>query len=346
MLIFAMLCVAIGAIIAAPILLFIPSKESIDENAMEYVDPEEEAVVPPVAPSDMDGNDTSTVNNDEETTAADVANSENTEDVPVVVVPVQETKPVQNPCIHLEIVMSIPTTNSSNIGNAEDTNAWSLTRVNKYGKKNTVKSSDTLPESSEANGNVTTHTFKRCVQPGVFTLAISDSGGDGLGSDGKGGYYITANDVTLGVSSFFFHEERMTFTLPFDAEETEYASRDGVADSPGEVDTVCTDDFFLAIKTDDNPSQTKWNVIDNDTGNQVLTGGPYELPYAVYTRRACLPDGSYTFTMTDDGGDGVCCNDGQGFFVLYKDGEPIVNSDGEFGNRTSTVFTLGDGDQR
>ncbi|KAL3811895.1 hypothetical protein ACHAXA_005561 [Cyclostephanos tholiformis] len=128
----------------------------------------------------------------------------------------------------------------------------------------------------------------------------------------------------------------MTFKLPFDAEDTK-SGDDG-------EEMVCTDDFFLAVSTDNNPGETTWNVIDNDTGDEVLAGGPYSLPMAVYTQRACLPNGSYTFTMLDDGGDGVCCNDGKGFFLLSKDGKTIVNSSGEYGAKNSIVFTLGDED--
>lgn len=46
--------------------------------------------------------------------------------------------------------------------------------------------------------------------------------------------------------------------------------------------------------------------------------------------------------MFDYGGDGVCSNDGQRFFVLSKDGETIVRSGGEFGKEKSTIFLLGD----
>ena len=238
-------------------------------------------------------------------------------------------------CIHLQIVMSTTEENSE-----QDTNTWSLTRVN--GDSNdkivTIKSSDFLPEQTDENDETgdSTHTFKKCVQPGLYTFTISDSSGNGLGTDGsKSGYYITANDVTLGVSSFFFHEEKMTFTLPLVPEEEN-------SSGGAEIDTVCTDDFFLAIKTDGNPNQTSWNVIDNDTQEEVLKGGPYDLPWTVYTHRACLPNGSYTFNMDDEGGDGVCCDDGKGFFVLQKDGKTIVKSDGEFGSEKSVGFALGE----
>ena len=190
------------------------------------------------------------------------------------------------------------------------------------------------------------HTFENCVPPGIYEFTISDSGSDGLGDNGKGGYYIAANGITLGVSSFFFHEEKMTFELPFDdaeIKEEEYSNSGGNAKN----DSACTDDFYLAIKTDGNPEETSWNVIDNDTGNQVLAGGPYSLKWAVYSHRACLPNGNYTFNIVDDGGDGVDGGDDnsgeKGFFVLSKDGETVLQSDGQFGPGTSIVFVLGDG---
>ena len=54
-------------------------------------------------------------------------------------------------------------------------------------------------------------------------------------------------------------------------------------DSDEEEGTVCSDDFFLAIQTDDNPNETTWNIIDDDSGKEVLAGGPYSLPLAMYT---------------------------------------------------------------
>jgi len=49
---------------------------------------------------------------------------------------------------------------------------------------------------------------------------------------------------------------------------------------------------------------------------------------------------NYTFNMHDLGGDGVCCDDGKGFFSLYKNGVEVVDSNGQFGNKNSTVFVV------
>ena len=144
-----------------------------------------------------------------------------------------------------------------------------------------IASSDTLcdivqsPSDNNDGGDIATRTYKRCVQPGAYTFAISDSAGDELGNDGQSGYYVEANGVMLGVSSFFYNEERMSFSLPFDANEDRHHHNDGDDD-----DSICTDDFVLAIRTDQNPGETTWNVVDDRTGRTVLRG-PYATPDAM-----------------------------------------------------------------
>lgn len=226
-------------------------------------------------------------------------------------------------CIHLEIIIATDSTTASESNPDGDVNEWSLVR---HGKNDHLIS---IAVSSELSPD-TVHHFQHCVQPGLFTFTVSDSGGDGLGTNGDGGYYIVADGVKLGVSSFFFHEDEMTFTLPFVGDEDD-----------GDGDTECADDFFLVIKTDGNPEEVTWNIVDNDSGDIVMEGGPYELSQAVYTKRACMVDGNYTFNIRDEGEDGVCCDNGYGLYMLYNEGELIANSDGQYGNEASTVFLLG-----
>jgi len=157
----------------------------------------------------------------------------------------------------------------------------------------------------------------------VYTFHISDSGGDGLGERGKTGYIINADGIDFGVSSWFLDDEQMTFSLPL-VEDVGF----------------CSDDFLLVVKTDDKPEETSWDVVDNDSGETVLRGGPYSLPQSVHTQRACLSDGNYTFNMHDLGGEGICCDNGKGFFSLYKNGVEVVDSNGQFGTKNSTVFVL------
>ncbi|EJK56827.1 hypothetical protein THAOC_23206 [Thalassiosira oceanica] len=121
----------------------------------------------------------------------------------------------------------------------------------------------------------------------------------------------------------------MTFTLPYEVKD----NADG--------GTSCSDDFFLAIKTDGKPNETSWNVVNRETGEKVLEGGNYEEPWAVYTQRACLPAGNYTLNMKDSGDDGLSdVGEGKGFFVLSQYGKTIVDSNGQIGSMKSFDFEV------
>lgn len=215
------------------------------------------------------------------------------------------------PCIQLKI-----TTEADK--ESTDLTLWKLTRAGEGDSTITIGAADVL--SSDGSNN-----FDECVDPGVYTFHISDSGGDGLGERGKTGYVINADGIDFGVSTWFLHDEKMTFSLPLvDDINTGY----------------CSDDFLLVIKTDDKPEETRWDVVNNDNGETVLRGGPYFLPQSIHTQRACLSDGSYTFNIHDSGGDGVCCNAGKGFFSLYRNGVEVVDSNGQYGNNNSAAFVL------
>lgn len=54
----------------------------------------------------------------------------------------------------------------------------------------------------------------------------------------------------------------------------------------------------------------------------------------VYSRRTCVPAGSYTFTVRDENG-GLCCRDGSGSYSVSIDGDEVV-SGGRFSTTTLT----------
>ena len=216
-----------------------------------------------------------------------------------------------SPCIQLKITTTADKEST-------DITPWSLTRSGENESTIVIRAADSLSFDDS-------NTFYKCVDPGLYTFHISDSGGDGLGERGKTGYIISADGIDFGVSTWFLDDEKMTFSLTL---------------VHGIDSGFCSDDFLLVIKTDNKPFQTRWDVIDNDYGETVLQGGPYSLPQSIHTQRACLSDGNYTFNMHDLGGDGVCCDDGKGFFSLYKNGVEVVDSNGEFGNKNSTVFVV------
>ncbi len=306
---FVSICLVIAGIVVAAFILkpWVKSSDSSANQAPENVDARDVGVDISDTASDMSesagaGMTDGAINGEVVTGSdAEIKNS----DV------IDEEDEVVTPCIQLKIKTEADKEST-------DITPWRLTRAGKDDSTITIGAADSLSFDDS-------NTFDECVDPGVYTFHISDSGGDGLGERGKTGYIISADGIDFGVSTWFLHDEKMTFSLPLVEE-----SNTG----------FCSDDFLLVIKTDNKPEEVYWDVVDNNNGETVLRGGPYSLPESIHTHRACLSDGNYTFHMNDLGGDGVCCDDGKGFFSLYHDEVELVDSNGQFGYKNSTIFVL------
>ncbi|CAJ1933884.1 unnamed protein product [Cylindrotheca closterium] len=147
---------------------------------------------------------------------------------------------------------------------------------------------------------------------GVHYLKFFDEFGDGF-CCGKGfGYYkVWYNNQLL------YHNNGETGT------ETE------VEISP---QMVCLEVFFhLTLETDRFGVETTWELRD-DSDSIVGSGGPYPGAFRLVEESVCATSfGTYTFTMFDSFGDGMCCDAGQaGGFKLYRDNEIKIESTGEF----------------
>merc|ERR1712176_1112109 len=92
------------------------------------------------------------------------------------------------------------------------------------------------------------------------------------------------------------------------------------------------------IKTDNYPAETSWTIQDNCGAGLVGSGSGYSAANADVSELLCLPDSEYTFTISDQYGDGICCGYGQGSYSLTVDGS-LVKSGGEF--TSSDDYTFG-----
>jgi hypothetical protein len=94
---------------------------------------------------------------------------------------------------------------------------------------------------------------------------------------------------------------------------------------------------------DNYASETSWTVT-NANGTVVANGGNYSsamngvnLPINL-----CLPTGCYTFNIYDSYGDGICCQYGQGNYVLVDDATGVMlASGGSFTYSETTSFCVG-----
>jgi len=94
----------------------------------------------------------------------------------------------------------------------------------------------------------------------------------------------------------------------------------------------------LAIQTDQYPSETSWEILD-DAGDIVSTGGGYGSPNTLHEESVCLSFGCYQFVIYDSFGDGICCDYGNGFFEL-TDNVNVSIQGGTFGSSESFNFCL------
>lgn len=87
----------------------------------------------------------------------------------------------------------------------------------------------------------------------------------------------------------------------------------------------------LQLKTDDFGSETRWEI-KNSSGTLFYTGGPYT-DFAggqTINENICLMPGCYQLSVEDLGGDGMCCQNGNGSFILYNSTNKSILSGSQF----------------
>ncbi|WP_430971780.1 hypothetical protein [Sunxiuqinia rutila] len=98
-------------------------------------------------------------------------------------------------------------------------------------------------------------------------------------------------------------------------------------------------EVILNITFDGYASECTWEILDAD--DEVITsGGPWADGTVSATSKHCLEDGTYTFKIYDEYGDGLTYPE-TGAASLVFDGNEIVHIDGDFGDTGSASFTLG-----
>ncbi|GAA4274226.1 zinc-dependent metalloprotease family protein [Aquimarina gracilis] len=116
---------------------------------------------------------------------------------------------------------------------------------------------------------------------------------------------------------------------------------DDVSVTTGTVTPPSCTDVDLSITLDNYPEETSWQI--TNSGNQVVaSGGTYgsQPDGSTVNITECLDAGTYTFTINDSYGDGICCRYGNGSYALTAGGTTLA-SGGSFGGSESTTFTVG-----
>jgi len=98
----------------------------------------------------------------------------------------------------------------------------------------------------------------------------------------------------------------------------------------------------IVIMLDNFPRETGWYITSKDSKITYMKRNPgYYRETKLITETIPLPEGSNAiFTITDEEGDGLCCENGEGYFQIYTaDGSLVVDENGTFeSSKSVNVF--------
>jgi hypothetical protein len=110
---------------------------------------------------------------------------------------------------------------------------------------------------------------------------------------------------------------------------------------PSSTPSMCPFSLLrLELKTDDYPDETSWKVVDLNTNEIVAEKslGEYTAKKTVHTESLCISNGCVEFTMQDSWSDGICCDNGTGFYKIFYNDELVLESGGKFGSSETTII--------
>merc|ERR1712232_943294 len=87
-------------------------------------------------------------------------------------------------------------------------------------------------------------------------------------------------------------------------------------------------------------AETSYDIKDS-SGDKIMEGGNYE-SVTTYTDSTCVADGSYTFTIYDEWGDGICCAYGSGSYSVKVNDEEVASGGSFSGNTEEKQFVVDD----
>jgi len=94
----------------------------------------------------------------------------------------------------------------------------------------------------------------------------------------------------------------------------------------------------VKVTTDNYPAETAWTLKNNCENSVDDPVSPnYPTGNTAYTEELCVPNAEYTFTITDEWGDGMCCGYGSGSYEVTYNGVDVAGG-GQFTNSESTTF--------
>lgn len=141
--------------------------------------------------------------------------------------------------------------------------------------------------------------------------------------------------LSITVSDTNISSTGETIEIAFDAVAGQFSGANIVLS----VRQVCpTNPIELEITFDNYSGETSWDL--KDGSGAVVASASYGAGETSASGNWCLPNDTYTFTIYDAYGDGICCSYGNGSYVLRKEDGTVLATGGSFGASEATTFTL------
>ncbi|MBL4673803.1 MAG: endonuclease [Arenicella sp.] len=93
----------------------------------------------------------------------------------------------------------------------------------------------------------------------------------------------------------------------------------------------------ITINTDDYGNETSWQL--STAAGQTIGGGSNYASNQSYVSDFCLSEGDYIFAIADTFGDGICCGQGNGSYVVEANGQELLRG-GQFSSNETRSFTI------
>jgi len=106
-----------------------------------------------------------------------------------------------------------------------------------------------------------------------------------------------------------------------------------------ESQTIELHNLTFELRTDNNANETTWELI-NSTGEVIYSGSGYENNTLYLIDWILDINDCYTFKIYDSAGNGICCENGLGFYKLKDENDVVYFIGGNFGFQEIATFQI------
>jgi thiol-disulfide isomerase/thioredoxin len=180
---------------------------------------------------------------------------------------------------------------------------------------------------------ISTHEWDNVLAPGQTTANISSNP------------YLVIDGTDFSAAA------DLNIEVVVNASGDENSSNDSIIIQESSEPQTPYQDIYITFQTDDYPADNAWELRDvygnliasqgyDDFGNVVGYGA--DETNTLFTYQYTLDfQKCYTFTMYDQYGDGICCNNGDGFYTITDtEGNLLGYNSQDFETQSSNVFTV------